>query len=102
MNKGNIVSLIILGCFIIFFIVQKAIFVDNASYTKGIIEKESVVAKGQHYFDYSFFVSGIKYHGSIPIEFCLDSKAPCTIGDSVIVRYQKNHPARNDLVHSIP
>jgi hypothetical protein len=83
-------------------VVGKVVLVNNAEYTQGIINKESWRGKGHHYIDYSFIVNGLKYYGSMPIEFCWTSKANCSIGDTVIVRYRRNHPTNNDLVQKIP
>jgi hypothetical protein len=101
-SKGNIISLIILGSLIIFFIAKKIILINNASFTKGIIEKYSWSGKGNHYINYIFYVNSIEYHGSMPIDFCLNQNTNCAIGDTVIVRYKKNHPEQNDLVHKLP
>lgn len=99
MARGNIISLIILGCVACFFVIRKTILVNRSVYTKGIIYKHSWSGKGHHYINYTFFTNGAEYHGSMPIDFCLN--ASCDIGDTVIVRYQKNNPSNNDLVHKI-
>lgn len=100
MSKGNIISSIILVCLIAFIVIRKTILVNKAVYAKGVIYKYGVVAKGQHYINYSFIVNGAEYLGSMPVEFCLNTS--CNIGDTVVVRYQKDNPAHSDLVHETP
>jgi len=103
MSRGNIFSLLIIGCLIIFFVIRQLFLVHNAKYTKGIIDKYGW--GGRHeYVNYFFFVDGIKYHGALSVTFCLERNAetPCAIGDTVIVQYEKNHPTHNDLVHKLP
>ena len=99
MSRGNIVSLVILGGLIVFFVIRKRMLVNDAVYTKGVIYRQSWSGKGHHYIDYSFNVNGQVFHGSMPIEFCLTANTNCGIGDTVLVRYQKNNPSHNDLVH---
>jgi len=99
MSRGNIISLAILLALAIFFVIGKRILVNNAVYTKGVIYKKSWTGKGQYYIYFSFNVNGQEYHGSMPAEFCWTSHANCGIGDTVLVRYQKNKPSNNDLVH---
>jgi len=101
-SKGNIISLAIFGCIIAFVVIRKVTLVHNALYTKGIIYKESWTGKGLHYIDYWFVVNDLRYYGSFPIELCITSKVNCGIGDTVEVRYRKNHPNNNDVVHTIP
>jgi len=100
MSKGNIISVIILGGLAAFFVLRKIALVNNPIYTKGIIDKYSESGKGHHYINYLFVVDGIEYHGSMPTSFCW--KTACGIGDTVIVRYRKNHPSQSDLVHQMP
>jgi hypothetical protein len=72
----------------------------NGEIVEGIIIGKSKVAKGQRFVDYQFYVGKLLYKGSRDIEFCngCDSLC-CEIGARVKVRYDKDNPQNNELIH---
>lgn len=101
--RTNIITLLILFAFIIFFVTKKIFLVKKANYTYGVIHEEYQGARGHYYIKYFFVINEIQYKGSMPRSFCNGCDTSCCkIGDTVIVRYEKGNPKNNDLVHKLP
>ena len=100
MAKGNIFSLVVLVCFVVFILIWHSRLVNRAVITKGKIYRYNMSGKGHMYIDYFFFVDGKEYKGSVPISFPLETRSSRSyqIGDSVVVRYERSNPSHNDLV----
>jgi len=100
MAKGNIFSLVVFAAIIVFVLIRHARLVNRAVFTKGVIYRYNMSGRGHYYIDYTFFVDGNQYKGSVPISFPLEtgSSGSYEIGDTVDVRYERNNPSHNDLI----
>lgn len=83
-------------------IFQRESLKGSAVYTKGIVEGTSFGSKGSKYLEYGFKANSENFKGTMPIAFCKKCINCCNVGDTVIVRYQKDNPENNDLVTELP
>lgn len=74
---------------------------NNALFTKGESLGIKSRSRGSKYLYYSFQVNGQYYQGSVSSSFC-KSCFCCSVGDTVIVRYEEGNPENNDLVLKVP
>lgn len=98
---ANLILLLIFIGFAVYGFLRKKSLTQNSNYTKGIVLGKSKGARGNIHLDYQFFVDEKGYKGFVPSGFCKKCSC-CTIGDTVIVRYERENPKNNDLVTEIP
>ncbi len=107
MQRKDVPKLILFIIIIVAFIVFSKRSGDslnkNGKYTKGVITRFSAGAKGARYVNYAYSVDGMYYSSFTNDHFCDDCKTPCcSIGDSVIVHFDKTNPGSCELVHQLP
>jgi len=98
-------GIILIVAFICIFIYGKTrhnTLLNKAAYTKGLSLGVQKGVRGSLYLYYSFELYNQTYKGNVTDEFCKKCAACCIAGDTVIVRYQKDNPANNDLVTILP
>jgi len=84
------------GCF-------SSIKEKDALYSKGIILRISKGAKGSKYLNVRYSYNSKVYEESYPIDFCDNCKNTCCdIGDSILIRFDKNNPSKSEPVTSLP
>ena len=100
---GNVLLIIIFITVYSYAFLHKSARVNNAMYVKGVITKIDQGVRGNVHLNYSFIIADKVFNGFVSMDFCKECNYSCCHpGDSVIVRYKKNNPDNNDLVHNMP
>jgi hypothetical protein len=76
--------------------------IRNNKYVKGISLGVISGVRSHLYLEYTFFVSGNSYHSAMPNSFCKECGSCCSVGNSIIVRYDRTDPENNSLVVKLP
>lgn len=99
---GGLLLFFILIFFLIFGLARKYKRSSDSLFIYGISEGVKKGSRGTLSLHYIFVLNNIEYHGFVPEEFCSKCIKCCEIGDSVIVRYERDNPLNSDLVTSMP
>lgn len=99
---GNFSILCLLIIVLVYSYFTKQDRIKNASYTHGISEGLKKGVRGNIHLYYDFTINDKQYKGDVPNDFCGKCLDCCEIGDTVIVRYEKDNPENNDLVVKLP
>jgi hypothetical protein len=99
---GNFSILCLLIIILLYSYFRKETRINNANYTQGISEGVQKEVRGTLYLHYHFYVDNQYFEGHIAEDFCKKCPDCCNVGDTVIVRFQKDNPENNDLVTELP
>ncbi len=94
---GTILIALMLG-FATWGLLQRMHLSSNPAYTKGVLIATHKGAKGSMYWDFTFYADENEFKSSAPISNCKN----CSIGDSVIIKYQLDNPDNNELISKSP
>jgi hypothetical protein len=102
-DPARIIVIILLFALISYVVVQNKRLTNNSVYTKGVIINIDQGVRGNVQLNFYFFVNGKQHKSFVAAIFCNQCKTPCcSPGDSVIVRYEKDNPNNNQLLHQLP
>lgn len=104
-NKVGWTGLIIITSFILIYtygLFRKGNRTKDPLYTKGISLGVQIGVSAHYYLYYKFSVNNQLYNGSVTNDFCQKCPKCCNVGDTVIVRFQRDNPENNDLVTELP
>jgi hypothetical protein len=85
---------------VIYVILRKNGINNKGVYTTGVITGISSEVRGNIHLNYMFAVGKVKYHRFSTTLYCTDcGNSCCVVGDTVIVKYQKDNPKNSALVY---